>query len=293
MIILVSSVEDFFPDQVKSPSITEQMEFFQIILLSIIQGLTEFLPISSSGHLILAPVIFNFDDQGLALDAILHLGTLLAIIVFFRKELTNLTKGLFDRQGSPETHHLAWCIILASFPAGLIGLFGGEWIETNLRSPTFVGYNLLFWSFVFLIADRSGLKSSDTTDVELNRLSLRQILFIGCAQAIALLPGTSRSGITIAAGLFTNLSHTSATRFSFLLGTPIIFAAGMHKLRQFILHPAPEQTYSNLHLAIGMGISFLVGLLAIQILLRIVARVGLLPFILYRVILACGILLYY
>jgi undecaprenyl-diphosphatase len=268
------------------------MEFFQIFLLSIIQGLTEFLPISSSGHLILAPIIFNFRDQGLALDAILHLGTLLAIMVFFRKELTNLIKGLFDRQGSPKNHRLACCIILASFPAGLIGLFAGDWIGNNMRNPTFVGYNLLIWSLVFLIADRHNTKRSGT-DIEINQLSLRKILLIGCAQAIALLPGTSRSGVTIAAGLFTNLSHTSATKFSFLLGTPIIFVAGMQKLLQFITHPVPDQTYSNLHLVIGMGISFLVGLLAIQILLKIVARVGLLPFILYRIILAGGIIFYY
>lgn len=268
------------------------MEFFQIILLSIIQGLTEFLPISSSGHLILAPIVFNFEDQGLALDAILHLGTLMAILIFFRKELIDLTRGLFDRQGSPETHHLAWSIILASFPAGLIGLFCGEWIESSLRSPTFVGGNLLFWSLIFMVADRYGSKNGDP-NTELNRLSLRQVFFIGCAQAIALLPGTSRSGITISAGLFNNLSHTAATRFSFLLGAPIIFAAGMHKLMQFISAPASEQTYSNLHLVIGMGISFLVGLMAIQLLLKIVARVGLLPFIIYRVILAGGILLYY
>jgi undecaprenyl-diphosphatase len=268
------------------------MEFFQIILLSIIQGLTEFLPISSSGHLILAPLIFNFEDQGQALDAILHLGTLLAIIIFFRKELTDLALGLFDRKGSPETHHLAWCIIIASFPAGLVGLFGEGWIEANLRSPTFVGFNLLFWSFIFIAADRYTSKNSNPA-MEINRLSLRQILFVGCAQALALLPGTSRSGITIAAGLFSNLSHTSATRFSFLLGTPIIFAAGMHKLLQFISQPASEQTYSNLHLFIGLGISFLVGLLAIQLLLKIVEKVGLLPFIIYRIFLAAGILLYY
>ena len=155
-----------------------------------------------------------------------------------------------------------------------------------------MAYNLLFWSLVFLIADRYSSKKLGT-DVELNRLSLRQILFIGCAQAIALLPGTSRSGITIAAGLFTSLSHTSATRFSFLLGTPIIFAAGMHKLMHFIAHPVSEQIYSTLHLAIGVGISFLVGLLAIQILLNIIARLGFLPFILYRIILAGGILIYY
>ena len=266
------------------------MEFFQIILLGIIQGLTEFLPISSSGHLILAPLIFNFEDQGLALDAILHLGTLLAIIIFFRKELADLAMGLFDRQKSPETHHLAWCILIASIPAGMIGLFGGGWIEANLRNPTFVGCNLFFWSLIFIAADRY---SSKNTNAELNQLSLRQILFIGSAQAIALLPGTSRSGITIAAGLFSNLSHTSATRFSFLLGTPIIFAAGMHKLVQFISQPSSEQTYSNLHLFIGLGISFLVGLLAIQLLLKIVEKVGLLPFIIYRMLLAGGILFYY
>ena len=266
------------------------MEFFQIILLSIIQGLTEFLPISSSGHLILAPLIFNFEDQGLALDAILHLGTLLAIIIFFRKELADLAKGLIDRQGSPETHHLAWCILIASIPAGLIGLFGGGWIEANLRNPTFVGFNLFFWSLIFIAADRYSSKNTNPL-MELNRLSLRKILFVGCAQAIALLPGTSRSGITIAAGLFSNLSHTSATRFSFLLGTPIIFAAGMHKLVQFVSQP--EHTYSNLHLFVGLGTSFLVGLLAIQLLLKIVEKVGLLPFIIYRMLLAGGILLYY
>ncbi|MBT5028850.1 MAG: undecaprenyl-diphosphate phosphatase [Nitrospinaceae bacterium] len=268
------------------------MEFYQIILLSVIQGLTEFLPISSSGHLILTPLIFNFEDQGMALDAILHLGTLLAIIIFFRKELTGLAKGLFAPKKSPETHHLARCIIIASFPAGLIGLFGESWIEANLRSPAFLGYNLFFWSLIFIMADRHRSKNNNTPK-ELNRLSLRQILFIGCAQAIALLPGTSRSGITIAAGLFSNLSHTSATRFSFLLGTPIIFAAGMHKLLQFITHPPAEPIYSNLHLLTGLGISFLVGLLAIQLLLKIVAKVGLLPFIIYRIILAGGLLLYF
>ena len=266
------------------------MEFFQIILLSVIQGLTEFLPISSSGHLILAPMIFNFEDQGQALDAILHLGTLLAMIIFFRKDLAGLAMSLFDRQKSPETHHLAWCILVASIAAGMIGLFGGEWIEANLRSPTFVGGNLFFWSLIFIAADRYRSKNTNP-ETELNRLSLRQILFIGCAQAIALLPGTSRSGITIVAGLFSNLSHTSATRFSFLLGTPIIFAAGMHKLVQFTSQP--EHTYSNLHLLIGLGISFLVGLLAIQLLLKIVEKAGLLPFIIYRLLLAGGIFLYY
>jgi undecaprenyl-diphosphatase len=264
------------------------MELIQIIILGIIQGLTEFLPVSSSGHLILTPLVFNFNDQGLALDAILHLGTLMAIIIYFKKDLLEIFKGLFDRER--DTHRIAWCIMAASLPAGLIGLFFAEWIESNLRSPTFVAINLLIWSAVFYIADRSAIKENQS---ELNELKFSQIFFIGCAQAIALLPGTSRSGITIAAGLFGNLNHIAATRFSFLLGAPIIFAAGMHKLITFISQPNALQDYTNLHLIVGLGVSFLVGLLAIKLLLKVVEKVGLLPFIIYRVILAVAILLYY
>ena len=264
------------------------MELIQILILSIIQGLTEFLPVSSSGHLILTPLVFNFNDQGLALDAILHLGTLMAIIIFFKKDLLEIFKGLFDRER--DTHRIAWCIMAASLPAGLIGLFFAEWIESNLRSPTFVAINLLIWSAVFYIADRSAKKENQS---ELKELKSSQIFFIGCAQAIALLPGTSRSGITIAAGLFGNLNHTAATRFSFLLGAPIIFAAGMHKLTSFISQPNALRDYTHLHLIVGLGVSFLVGLLAIRLLLKVVEKVGLLPFIIYRVILAVAILIYY
>ncbi len=264
------------------------MELIQIIILGIIQGLTEFLPVSSSGHLILTPLVFNFNDQGLALDAILHLGTLMAIIIFFKKDLLEIFKGLFDRER--DTHQIAWCIMAASLPAGLIGLFFAGWIESNLRSPTFVAINLLIWSAVFYIADRSAKNENHS---ELKELKFSQIFFIGCAQAIALLPGTSRSGITIAAGLFGNLNHTTATRFSFLLGAPIIFAAGMHKLISSISQPNALQDYTHLHLIVGLGVSFLVGLLAIKLLLKVVEKVGLFPFIIYRVILAVAILIYY
>ncbi|MBT6718383.1 MAG: undecaprenyl-diphosphate phosphatase [Nitrospina sp.] len=266
------------------------MELFQIILLGIIQGLTEFLPVSSSGHLILAPLVLNFKDQGLALDAILHLGTLMAILIFFKKDLWEIFRGLFDRELT--THKLAWCIVAASLPAGLIGLFFADWIETGLRSPVFVATNLLIWSAVFYMADRAA-KNKNRPECNLKELKFSQIFFIGCAQAIALLPGTSRSGITIAAGLFSNLNHVSATRFSFLLGAPIIFAAGMHKLIAFINQPSAIQDYTYQHLIVGLGTSFLVGLLAIKLLLKVVEKVGLLPFIIYRVILAVAILIYY
>jgi len=266
------------------------MELIQIIVLGIIQGLTEFLPVSSSGHLILTPLVLNFKDQGLALDVILHLGTLMAILIFFKKDLLDIFLGLFDKRR--DTHRVAWCIVAASFPAGLIGLFFADWIESSLRSPTFVAVNLLFWSLIFYMADRSG-RSEIEPKPELKELSFSQIFFIGCAQAIALLPGTSRSGITIAAGLFTKLNHITATRFSFLLGAPIIFAAGMHKLITFVSEPNAVQNYTHLHLIVGLGISFLVGLLAIKLLLQVVEKFGLLPFIVYRVLLAAAILFYY
>ena len=267
------------------------MEMIQIIVLGIIQGLTEFLPVSSSGHLILTPFLLNFSDQGLALDAILHLGTLLAILIYFKNDLLDIFTGLFDKK--KDTHRLAWSILLASLPAGIIGFFTANWIESSLRSPSFVGVNLLFWSLVFYFADRFTNKNQEISKTNLSKLSLSQILFIGCAQAIALLPGTSRSGITIAAGLFSNLDHVAATRFSFLLGAPIIFVAGMHKLITLVSGPSTITSYTNLHLLVGLTVSFLVGLLAINLLLKIVEKVGLVPFIIYRVLLATAILFYY
>ena len=267
------------------------MDFIHIIILAILQGLTEFLPISSSGHLILAPVLFNFQVQGLALDAILHLGTLMAIIIFFRKDLLELLTSLWDKNADGQTRRLAWGILLATVPAGSIGLLFGDWIGNNLRSPAFVAINMIIWSFVFFAADQLSASRPDNLD-EIKKLTLKQVLFIGCAQAIALLPGTSRSGITIAAGLFGKLSKGSAARFSFLLGTPIILAAGLHKFAEFFFYSG-ELGYSGVQLGAGLLVSFVVGYFSIQLLLTIVTRLGLLPFIIYRIVLATGILLFY
>jgi len=130
------------------------MELLQAVLLGLIQGLTEFLPVSSSGHLILVPHVLGLKDQGLAMDAFLHLATLLAIIIYFRRDLSKLLISLFTRKANDPYRPLAWSIVAASFPAGLAGLFMGDWIETHLRNPTFVAGNLLFWSIVFFAADR-------------------------------------------------------------------------------------------------------------------------------------------
>jgi undecaprenyl-diphosphatase len=264
------------------------MDFINIILLGIVQGLTEFLPVSSSGHLILIPKLFNFRDQGLAMDAILHLGTLLAIVIYFRKDLSRLIYALFNREKDPSYHSLAWHIGWASFPAGFIGLLGGSFIEQELRNPIFVAWNLLFWSFVFIAVERYSA-SQKSNESEISEMSLNKVLFIGFAQAIALLPGTSRSGITIAGGMLVNLSPTSAARFSFLLGTPIILAAGVHKTLHFLSSPT-NSVLSGLQLGVGLFVSFFVGYLSIKLLLGIVSRLGLMPFIIYRIILATYIL---
>lgn len=268
------------------------MESFQAILLGLIQGLTEFLPVSSSGHLILVPLLFGYEDQGLAMDAILHLATLLAIIIFFRREMWQLLRALFNRQQYPDHHRLVWSIAAATVPAGLLGLTMGDWIETHLRSATFVAGNLMFWSFVFWWADR-GASRQDGGDSELINLSFWRVILIGCAQAIALFPGTSRSGITIAAGLFLNLSQPAAARFSFLLGTPAILAAGLHKTVSVITNPGEKLIFNHLEMALAFSVAFVSGYLAIKLLLAVVSRVGLLPFVIYRLVLAGVLLILY
>ncbi len=268
------------------------MEYWQIILLGIIQGITEFLPISSSGHLILAPILFNFPDQGLALDAILHVATLLAIIIFFKNDLINLSKGLFLKSASPDHKRVSWGIVLACFPAGLAGLFFGDYIESNLRNPNFVAANLFMWSLVFFAAERFG-KKAVSPSMTLESLSLKQILIVGFAQMLALLPGTSRSGVTIAAGLFGNISKLTAARFSFLLGAPIILAAGLLKVLHLISGPETAIPYSAVQLAVGFITSFVVGYFSIKLLLGILEKAGLIPFIIYRIVLSLGILAYF
>lgn len=267
------------------------MELLQAILLGLIQGLTEFLPVSSSGHLILVPHLLGLEDQGLAMDAILHLATVLAIIIYFRRDLSKLLISLFSNKKDDPYRSLAWSIVAASFPAGLAGLFLGDWIESNLRDATFVASNLMFWSIVFLVADRISTRKEAESD-ELIQLGWRKILFIGFAQAVALLPGTSRSGITIAAGLFSGLTQPAAARFSFLLGTPIIMAAGLHKTVSLLGDSGHEFLFTPFEFFMGFLMAFVIGYLSIKWLLAIVSRVGLLPFIIYRVALAGFIFVY-
>ena len=162
---------------------------------------------------------------------------------FFKTDLVRLATALFDRSRDPDSWRIAWSILLASFPAGIAGLLWGDIIETRFRDPNLVAVNLLVWSFVFLAADRLAAKRKDVI-TRIEEIRPGHIIFIGFAQALALIPGTSRSGISIAAGLFSKLSQTASARFSFLLGAPIICAAGLHKAVGLFTAPTLPMAFS-------------------------------------------------
>lgn len=282
------------------------MSFVQAIFLGIIQGLTEFLPVSSSGHLILFPRFFGLLDQGMAFDVVLHLGTLVAVVVYFRKKLWNILKAVIAKptesvEAIPGDRHesipltlamtdkkLGWLILLSIIPASIIGFFFGDWLENSFRSATVVAFNLIFWGIVLWIADVYMRKQKNKKT--LNQISWKQSLFIGCAQVLALIPGTSRSGITMTAGLFSKFDRTSAAEFSFLMSVPIIALAGGKGLLDLIQSGSFSEDF--LVLLVGFIFSALSGLLAVWGLLKIIKKYSFLPFVIYRIFLGFIILLF-
>jgi undecaprenyl-diphosphatase len=257
------------------------MDLIQALVLAIVQGFTEFLPISSSGHLILVPVLLGWADQGLAFDVAVHLGTLCAVLFYFRHELGPMTRdALGTLRGGPRSREsdLAWWVLIATLPAVLAGgLFGGA-IATLLRSPlviatTTAGFGLLLW-----IADARGERAREESDI-----GWRDALIVGLAQALALIPGTSRSGITITAALFLGLKRQAAARFSFLLSIPVILAATCYELLKLWRDPQPADWPALLLGALAAGI---VAYLTIRGFIALLGRVGMAPFAVYRLLLA-------
>src|SRR5438046_6763316 len=209
------------------------MTYAQALVLGVVQGLTEFLPVSSSGHLILVPRLFGWPDQGLAFDAAMHLGTLGALLAYFRVELIELVTGEMDRS-------VAALLIAASLPALAVGWLANAWIETNLRSATIIAAATGVWGLVMWWADRRAVASDDAAGDPLTRVSWSQGLTVGCAQVLALVPGTSRSGVTISTGLFARLDRATAARFSFMLGIPVTAAAAGYKLLHLLRDGMPS-----------------------------------------------------
>jgi undecaprenyl-diphosphatase len=253
----------------------------QIIVLAVVQGLTEFLPISSSGHLVLVPFLVDWQDQGLAFDVAVHFGSLLAVVVFFRDDIAGLLRGalqlLGGNAGSPHAY-MALAIALGTVPAAVAGLLFAGWIEENLRDPAVIVYTLAGYGVVMAAADRFARRDKSITDVR-----IRDAVLIGLAQALALIPGTSRSGVTITAGRMLGFERQDAARFSFLLSAPVILLASVYEGSQLVLGDMPVAWNE---LALGVVVSAVVAYLSIEFFMRFVTRIGLAPFALYRLALA-------
>src|SRR5215470_16745042 len=256
------------------------MTYTQAIVLGVVQGVTEFLPVSSSGHLILVPHVFGWPDQGLAFDAAMHLGTLAALLAYFRVELVELATGALARR-------VAVLIVAASIPALAVGWLANKWLEAHLRSQLVVAVATAFWALVMWWADRQAVDSPVGRDDPLERVGWAQGLAVGCAQTLALIPGTSRSGITITAGLFARLDRATAARFSFLLGIPVTAAAGAYKMLHLVRGGLPDGEGGPL--AVAVLAAFLSGWLAVWFLVSYLKRRSLLPFVIYRLLLAAAI----
>lgn len=257
------------------------MDLLQIIVLAIVQGLSEFLPISSSGHLILVPHFFGWPDQGLAFDVAVHVGTLVAVVLYFRRQLGWMARdwltAVIHRQHSRDSR-LAWAVLLGTIPVGLAGLAFADFIEANFRNPLFVAGTLSFFGILLYLADRRGRKQRDEFS-----LSWWDVALIGCAQALALMPGTSRSGVTMTAAIALGLTRSAAARFSFLLAVPGIAMAGAYEGLELILAPEPVDWLS---MALGVALAAASGYACIAFLIRFIERIGMLPFTLYRLFLA-------
>ncbi len=252
------------------------MDSIQAIVLAFVQGITEFLPVSSSGHLILLPKLLGWEDQGLAFDIMVHLGSLFAVLIYFRQEVLLIIQDtLANLFGAQPTQHsrIGWQIAFATVPVGLVGFFWGDWVESTLRNPRYIAMMMILFAAVLWWVDKHNKQARD-----LSMISARDILVIGCAQAISLMPGVSRSGMTIAAALLMGLNRDAAARFSFLLAIPVIILAGGLKVVE-LAHS--EITIDWFIMLLGVTVSALVAYACIHWFLGFIRRFSMLPFAIY------------
>lgn len=261
------------------------MELIQIIVLAVVQGITEFLPISSSAHLILVPVLSGWQDQGLAFDVAVHLGSLVAVVWYFRRELNAMSADWLrsvQRRELVGESRLAWAVLWGTVPAGLAGLLLGDLIETHLRSPLVIAWATIGFGVLLWVADRHGRRRrSEQT------LTWRDVLVIGVAQALALIPGTSRSGITMTVGLMLGLTREAAARFSFLLAVPLILLASAYQSLALARSTVPVDWTGFL---LGIVLSAVAAYACIHYFLKLIQRIGMFPFVVYRLLLGALLL---
>ncbi len=259
------------------------MSLAHALALGVVQGLTEFLPVSSSGHLVLVPVLFGWPDQGLAFDAAVHLGTSLALVFYFWSELRRIAAGALA--GRRADWRLVAALLAGTAPASVAGLMLEETVATYLRSAVVVAAATIGWGLVLWWADRQATRTGVT---QLGAVGVSRGFVIGAAQVLALVPGTSRSGITMSAGLFAGLDRPTAARFAFLLGLPVTAGAGAMKTVAILEGGAGGPGAAALTL--GVVTSFVAGLAAVWFLIRFLQHRTLLVFVGYRILLGLVIL---
>jgi len=266
------------------------MSWAQTIVLSIVQGLTEFLPVSSSGHLNIVSRLCWGADAGASFTAVIQLGTELAVLVFFAKDIVRIIKawfiGLFhkDRRDNLD-YKMGWYVIVGTIQIGLIGFLAKDAIRDNLRSLWVTASVLVVFSFVFMAAEKWGSRKRD-----FDQLTMKDSIIMGCAQCLALIPGVSRSGGTISAGLFIGLKRSVATRYSFLLAIPAVLASGIFSLPD-AFNPTHGQAATSSQLGVGVVIAFILGYISIAWLLKFVEKHSLNWFAGYRVIVGVIVLI--
>lgn len=260
------------------------MDIFQAIVLAVVQGLSEFLPISSSAHLILPSELLGWPDQGLAFDVAVHVGSLAAVVLYFRKDLVQLISAFFasvTRGQHSDESRLCWYIVIGTIPAGLTGLLLGDFIELHLRSIAVIAATTIIFGVFLGLADRRAKESHS-----LSKMTWRSALLIGVAQALALVPGTSRSGVTMTAALALGFDRVTASKFSFLLAIPVIVLSGGYKTLELV------QLESTPWFEIGIGalLSGITAYICIALFLKWIERVGMMPFVWYRMALGAVLL---
>ncbi len=262
------------------------MTLYQIIVLAVIQGLTEFLPVSSSGHLIIIPEFLKWPDQGLEMDVAVHIGTLGAVLIYFWRDIWKMIKGTFHLiQGKiDQGGRVIIFLIIATIPAVIFGTLISAYGHSGMRTLMFIGCTTLVFAILLHIADTMGARHKSLKD-----MTNFQALLIGLAQAIALLPGTSRSGICMTMGRFLGFERREAARFAFLMSIPTIMAAATHT--SYKMHKS-HQSFLQKPFLIAASIAFIVGLLAINFMLKWLQKSDFRPFVIYRIFLGSALIIY-
>ena len=261
------------------------MDSIQALVLAFVQGITEFLPVSSSGHLILVPKLLGWEDQGLAFDVAVHVGTLLAVLVYFRVEIIRIVRDTFASligRGHSADSRLGWQLVFVTLPVGLAGLLFNDAIASSFRDPRYIGAAMLIFAVLLWWVDKNNKQSRDIA-----ALNWKDILVIGCAQAIALMPGVSRSGMTMVAALLMGLNRDGAARFSFLMAVPVIILAGGLKSLELLQSQAAIDWHP---LLLGVGVSAVVAFACIHWFLGFIRRFSLAAFSVYLILLGSYIL---